>query len=63
MCVFSPLQADFFSLVNRLARTMLMNTHTHTHTHTHTFGIASQAQRGDGELPWCRSCSAEGELS
>ena len=31
---FIPLQADVFSLVNRIARTMLMkNTHTHTHTH------------------------------
>lgn len=29
----------------------------------HTFGIASQAQRGVGQLPWFRSCSAEGELS
>ena len=34
LCVFSLLQADVFSLVNRLARTLLMeNTHTHTHTH------------------------------
>ena len=35
VCVFSPLQADVFSVDNRLARTMLMKkTHPHTHTHT-----------------------------
>ena len=35
LCVLSLLQADVFSLVNRLARTMLTkkkNTHTRTHT-------------------------------
>ena len=38
LCVFPPLQAGVFSLVIRIARTMLMKKtqHTHTHTHTHT---------------------------
>ena len=31
-CVFSLLQADVFSLVNRIARTRLMKKHTQTHT-------------------------------
>ena len=42
LCVFSPLQADVFSSVDRLARTMLMkNTHTHTDDPNHTQHITA----------------------
>ena len=36
MCVFSPLQADVFTLVDPVSAADAKMKKTHTHTHTHT---------------------------